>query len=74
MIEAGHTSVDLYTLGQMWDETSLIVARRNGEIATQATLLKAAIDTAVAAFGKKGAARKAANEFRKLIEELTDGE
>lgn len=74
MIDSGHTAVDLYSIGQIWDETKLVVARRNGEMATQAILLHAAVNTAVAAFGKKGATEKANKKFRELIEELTDGE
>ena len=49
----------------LWQETELVVSRRNQDSVTQATLLRAA---AAAVMSKEGA-----KEFNNLIKRLSDG-
>lgn len=52
----------------MWEELQLVVERQNRMLASEAALMKFAIDTGIAAFGKKAA--EVNREFRKIIDKL----
>lgn len=54
----------------VWEESQLIVERINGLLATEGTVLQAAANTAVAAFGKDGG-KQARKDFTKLMERLS---
>lgn len=42
-MDHGHPLARLYPVGMVWDESNLVVERVNGQIITEANLLKAAI-------------------------------
>jgi hypothetical protein len=57
----------------VYEEISICTDRKNRMIATEATVMQAAINTAVAAFGKDGG-RGANKNFAKLIKTLSGDE
>lgn len=65
----GHTDAPDYPIAFVWEEIQLVVDRKNRMLASEATVMHAAINTAVAAFGKDGGS-KAHAAFQKLIKNL----
>lgn len=57
----------------VYEEVHLCSERENRSIATEATILQAAISTAVAAFGKDGG-KAASKQFSKMIKSLSGDE
>lgn len=56
----------------VWEEIQHVVERQNQMLISEASLMKAAIDTGIAAFAKDGGS-KANKQFRKLLTSLADG-
>lgn len=70
LVSDGHSDAPDYPIAFMWEEHELAVERQNYRIATEATLFKLALGTAVAAFAKDGG--KSANKhFDGIILGLT---
>lgn len=56
----------------VFEEVELVVERENRRLATEASLMKAAIDTGIAAFGKN--VGKVNKSFRDLLKKLSGGD
>ena len=69
MVSEGHGEAPDYPLAFVWEEVEIVAARKNRILASEATILQAAIGTGVAAFGKDGG-KKAAGFFQKLVKSL----
>lgn len=63
----GHPDAPFYPVHRVWEESKLVVSRKNHESVTQALLLQLAVSSAVT--GEKSAV----SAFKELIEDLTDG-
>ena len=69
MVEAGHADAPDYPVAMVFEEVELVVERENQRLATEASLMKAAIDTGIAAFGKN--VSKVNQSFRGLLKKLS---
>jgi hypothetical protein len=69
LVSEGHHGAPDYPIAFVWEEGELIAKRKNRILASEATILQAAISTGVAAFGKDGG-KKAHASFQKLIKSL----
>lgn len=66
LLSSGHPNADNYPIGRVFDETRLLVDRRNGEMATLGVLIQAATMTT-----GMGANRKSIDHFKKIIKGLS---
>ncbi len=71
LVEAGHADAPDYPIAMLFEEVELVVERENRRLATEASLMKAAIDTGIAAFGKN--VGKVNQSFRDLLNRLNGG-
>ena len=69
LVSEGHRNAPDYPIAFVWEEVEIITQRKNQMLASEATLMHSAINTAVAAFGKDGG-KKANTVFRKLVSKL----
>jgi hypothetical protein len=67
LLANGHPDAWDYPLSRVFDEASLIVERRNGELATMAVIIQSATATT-----GMGASKKSADHFKKLIKTLSE--
>lgn len=69
LVSEGHNEAPDYPIAFVWEEVQIVADRKNRILASEATILQAAINTGIAAFGKDGG-RKAGNQFSKLVKSL----
>ncbi len=69
LLDHGHPDAPDYPLAFMWEESQLVVERINSMLATETSLLDAAVSTGIAQFGKE--AGKARRLFADLIKRLS---
>lgn len=69
LVSEGHPSAPDYPIAFVLEEVEIIAERKNRWLASEATVLHSAINTAVASFGKDGG-RKAHSLFKKLVNRL----
>ena len=69
LVSEGYSDAPDYPIAFVWEEIQLIADRKNRSLASEATILQAAISTGVSAFGKDGG-RKAHAAFQKLVKTL----
>ena len=69
LISEGYSDAPDHPIAFVWEEIQFIAERKNRALASEATILQAAISTGVSAFGKDGG-RKAHAAFQKLIKTL----
>ena len=65
----GHADAPDYPVAMVFEEVELVVERENRRLATEASLMKAAIDTGIAAFGKN--VSKVNRSFSDLLKKLS---
>lgn len=66
LLANGHLEAMHYPIGRVFDEASLLVERRNGELATLGVIIQSATATT-----GMGASKKAVEQFRDLINGLS---
>lgn len=69
LVAEGHDGAPDYPIAFVWEEVQISAERKNRILASEATILQAAINTGIAAFGKDGG-KKAGIAFRKLVNSL----
>lgn len=71
LVSEGHNEAPNYPIAFVWEEVQIVVDRKNRMLASEATILQAAINTGIASFAKDGG-KKANTHFQKLVESLLD--
>ena len=69
IIAAGHVDAHHYPLAYLWEELALSNERQNRMLANEATVMHAAINCGISAFGKGGNG-KAVKHFTRLVNGL----
>ena len=69
LVSEGHNEAPDYPIAFVWEEVQIVADRKNRILASEATILQAAINTGISAFGKDGG-KKASTHFQKLVKSL----